>query len=59
MPVKQWENIWHFNLNSWFSITSYQNSQVITNVFPFQNVYGIVESYNSGYKRYTLDFEFL
>ena len=31
-------------LNSWFSLTSYQNSEVLNNGFRFENVYGIVEN---------------
>ena len=30
--------------NSWFSLTSYQNSEALNNRFGFQNVYGIVEN---------------
>ena len=33
-----------FTVNSWFSLTSYQNSEALNNRFGFQNVYGIVEN---------------
>ena len=29
---------------SWFSLTTYQNSEALNNRFGFQNVYGIVEN---------------